>query len=233
MVRHSAKLFFIEEELSEGATYTPNPKYPVFVDTDASDYGVGYMIFQVVDSKTRILRLGGRSFTKQELNWDPADKEAYAIIFAVEDNDYLLRDRFFTIRTDHKNLTFINTKGTAKIDRWNIRLQQYYFDIEHIQGKSNTIPDTISRFRPTTEEPAHEEFLLAHSDNFQLTESEHSIISLIHNSTVGHGGLEISLERLTRYLNSKGISMNHTRRKVQRFIRDCPCCQKFSTTLVL
>ena len=45
--------------------------------------------------------------------------------------------------------------------------------------------------------------------------------------------MEVWPWRLTRYLHTKGISMNHTRKTVQRFIRDCICCQKLSTTKVL
>jgi hypothetical protein len=58
---------------------------------------------------------------------------------------YLLRDIPFKIKTDHRNLLFLNLDASQKVQRWKMEIQAYDFTIEHIQGKYNIIPDLYSR----------------------------------------------------------------------------------------
>ena len=46
-----------------------------------------------------------------------------------------LFDTLCTLRTDSRNLTFINTAEEGRVFRWKIQIQKYNFDIEHIAGK--------------------------------------------------------------------------------------------------
>ncbi len=59
--------------------------------------------------------------------------------------DFLLRDVKFTIKTDHKNLTYLKTAQSAKIRRWQLALQEYDFNRIHIAGADNVVADTFSR----------------------------------------------------------------------------------------
>jgi IS30 family transposase len=49
-------------------------------------------------------------------------------------------------------------------------------------------------------------------------------IRLVHNDTVGHNGVETTLDRLSK----KDQRWQHMRRDVMNFIRRCPLCQKIS-----
>ena len=60
-------------------------------------------------------------------------------------NGIILRDARFTLQTDHKNLTYINFEGTAKVRRWKLLIQEYDFSIEFIKGEDNVIADAFSR----------------------------------------------------------------------------------------
>ena len=62
--------------------------------------------------------------------------------------EHLLRDIHFTIRTDHRNLTYINTSGSPKVIRWKIAMGEFDFDIEHIRGVDNVAADGFSRLCP-------------------------------------------------------------------------------------
>jgi hypothetical protein len=86
-----------------------------------------------------------KAWSKTELPWGIPDKEAYAIIYSVRKLEYLLADRYFIIKTDHKNITFINFDDNARVKRWKIILQAFNFDVEFIEGKKNIVADALSR----------------------------------------------------------------------------------------
>ena len=53
----------------------------------------------------------------------------------------------FTLLTDHKPLKVIyciNSRNSARIERWVLRLQPYRFKVQYIPGKQN-IADPLSR----------------------------------------------------------------------------------------
>jgi RNase H-like domain found in reverse transcriptase len=52
---------------------------PIFLHTDASDYGVGAYLFKLVDGKEEFF---SESLTKAQLRWAVIQKEAYAIFYA-------------------------------------------------------------------------------------------------------------------------------------------------------
>jgi RNase H-like domain found in reverse transcriptase len=55
---------------------------PIFLHTDASDYGVGAYLFQLVDGKEVPIAFVSKSLTKAQLQWAVIQKEAYAIFYA-------------------------------------------------------------------------------------------------------------------------------------------------------
>jgi hypothetical protein len=55
---------------------------PVFLHTDASDYGIGGYLFQVVDEIEKPVAFMSKLFTKTESRWSTPEKEAYAIYYS-------------------------------------------------------------------------------------------------------------------------------------------------------
>ena len=65
--------------------------------------------------------------------------------------EHLIRDCHFTLKTDHKNLTFINTDFRGKVKRWKLAIQHFDFDIEYIKGEDNIVGGGwILKTKPTT-----------------------------------------------------------------------------------
>jgi hypothetical protein len=127
------KLFFMDNDA------------PVFLHTDASDYCVGAYLFQVMNEQEQPIRFLSQALSGNMLRWDTFDKEGYAIFYAFQQLDYLLRDRFFTLRTDHRNLTYVNKAGSNRVYRWKCAFQEFDFNVEHILGKDNIAADILSR----------------------------------------------------------------------------------------
>ena len=146
--------------------YFFNPEAPVFLQTDASNHGIGAYLFQVVDGVEKPIEFLSKTFTDEQTRWSTPEQEAYAIFYALRKWDHLLRDVKFTLQTDHKNLIYTNTSGSAKVKRWKMLIQEYDFRIEHIPGVANIVADAFSRLCHTTE--TRSEFDQAASKEFVM-----------------------------------------------------------------
>jgi hypothetical protein len=174
----------------------------VVVMTDASDFGIGAYIYQVVDGKERPIIFLSKALHGAQLNWSTIEKEAYAIFYTLKTHDHLLRDIKFTLKTDHKNLTYINLESSQKVRRWKLFLQDFNFQMEHVAGVNNSVADAFSRLcshqsTAETEEP-HESslFLLQSEESVKIPTNEYRKIGRVHNSRVGHFGAEKTLDML-------------------------------------
>lgn len=199
----------------------------IIVMTDASDYGVGSYIFQVIDEKERPIIFFSKALHGAELNWSTIEKEAFAIFLTLTKFSYLFRDNKFLLRTDHKNLTYIDAGSSQKVRRWGIALQEFDFDIEHVPGKDNFVADSFSRLCANKLTPAptpvetlavieHEIFPHRLSDEIQER------IALTHNAEVGHFGVDKTINHLV----AKGLKWKNMRRHVRQIVQLCPVCQK-------
>jgi hypothetical protein len=249
--------------------YFLQPGFPIFLQTDASNYGIGAYLFQKMQN-TNTLKLEERpiaflskTLNKTQLKWSTYEKEAYAIYHSLMKWEHHLRDVHFTLQTDHKNLTYLNTEVKQKVQRWKLIIQEYDFDVEHIAGKDNVVADGLSRFCEFPEELKDSLLTLFTMDileefsteikeqnqianNFVLSTEElhdlqtekrippdlYNVIASVHNSGVGHFGIEITLRRLNEEILKKPslsqIDLSQKRRHVTSFIRACPCCQKMA-----
>ena len=116
----------------------------------------------------------------QEIRWSTIEKEAYAIVYALKKFEYLLRDRKFLLKTDHKNLIYIDKELNAKVKRWKIMIQEYEFDIGYIEGPKNFVADAMSRLIEVEDEQVS---LLS---EFDLTVDVYNTIADVHNEVCGH-----------------------------------------------
>jgi transposase InsO family protein len=209
-------LFFVDENA------------PIIVMTDASDYGIGAYIYQMIDNKEKPIVFMSKALHGAELNWSTIEKEAYAIYYTLIKNHHLLRDNHFLLRTDHKNLTYINMEGSKKVKNWKVAIQEFNFRIEHVPGIDNPIADAFSRLCVIWEENERNDLdhlcILDQAVAVRIPEASYRDISKVHNSIVGHFGVEKTLDRL-RNNNSTWKGM---RKHVSQFIRQCPSCQKLS-----
>ena len=127
------KLHYVDEE------------YPVYLQTDASDYGIGAYLKQVAPHGEIPIMFISKSLDKTQCRWSTPEKEMYAIWYALQKMDHLLRDIHFHIQTDHENLTRHKVTGSPKVLRWKLDIQQFNFTIAHIKGTDNVVADEFSR----------------------------------------------------------------------------------------
>ena len=126
------------------------PDGQVFLQTDASNNGIGAYLFQRVfetdgSFKDLPIEFISKAFSAEQRRWSTNEQEAYAIFYTLRKLDYLLRDVKFVLQTDRKNLVFVNAGASPKVKRWKLALQEYNFDFEHFAGSRNVVADPMSR----------------------------------------------------------------------------------------
>lgn len=130
------------------------------VITDASPVGLGAVLTQIdSNNRTRVICYISKSLTVVEKRYCQSEKEALAVVWALERlREYLLGIKF-TVVSDYKSLKTIFTKqivNCARIERWVLRLQGFDFLVKYGSGKEN-IADALSRMSITEAKPFDEE----------------------------------------------------------------------------
>jgi hypothetical protein len=204
------------------------------------------MVLEVscIKKKRLPIQFVSKSLTGTQLRWSTPEKEMYALYYCVRKLEYLIGDRPVTARTDHKNNTLIRSTGSDKVLRWDLYLQNFQIKRDYIKGSDNEVSDSFSRLcavsdrdeyiHPLVEECIHEEYLgicvemdiepehiAPMIEPCELSRDIFKRISKVHNSIVGHLGVERTIKKLLR-LDQKWPS------DVRTFIRQCPYCQKMS-----
>jgi hypothetical protein len=178
---------------------------PIHLYTDASDYGVGGVLSQKVGVEMKPISFVSKSLTFSQLNWSTIQKEAYAIYLCCTKLDPLLRDRKFTIHTDHKNLTYMKSSPNSMVGRWSMALQELDYTIAYVRGSENTVADAMSRLcanlydlvikvQPVTTGTEPENlpgpFCGALKVIPEMTNTQRDALNMCHNKFVGHGGVK-------------------------------------------
>ena len=120
-------------------------KLDIRLYTDASDFGIGGVLLQVVGAIWQPIAFVSKSLTPTQIRWSTIQKEAYAILYCCTQLDYLIRYRMFTIHTDHLNITYMKQNPTSMVARWFIAMQELHFTVVFVPGTSNVLADALSR----------------------------------------------------------------------------------------
>lgn len=130
----------------------PNFESPFVLHTDASNEGLGAVLYQHQDGKLRVIGYGSRTLTPAERNYHlhSGKLEFLALKWAICDKfrDYLYYAPSFRVYTDNNPLTYV--LSTARLNavghRWVGELADFNFDIKYRPGKMNADADTLSRY---------------------------------------------------------------------------------------
>lgn len=132
-----------------------DPDQPITLETDASDVAYAGVISQPNHrGALQPVIFFHHKFKEAEKNWDAADKELYAIVFAFQHYRHFLAAPRHPVKvfSDHRNLAkFMFTTNLLKshdgrLGRWWEILSGSNFVIEYRTGATNQVADFLSRY---------------------------------------------------------------------------------------
>ena len=126
----------------------PDQKSDFIVYTDASDVGIGAILAQCNDKgDEKVISYASRAFSSVEKNWSATEKEAYAVVWALQYFHPYVYGVKITVYTDHKALQWLRgiKHPNGKLARWILKLEQYDYTIVHRPGTQMQHVDALSR----------------------------------------------------------------------------------------
>ena len=127
---------------------TPNWSAPFILQTDASAYGLGYVLSHLdSQGEEHPIAYTSKKLLPSERNYSAIEREALAMVKGVKHFRIYLEGNPFTIQMDHNPLTHLGnlTDSHGRLARWALSLQPYNFTIRHKSGKANSNADGLSR----------------------------------------------------------------------------------------
>lgn len=125
-----------------------SPRDTTTLIADASPTGLGAVLVQQ-DGKGdhRIISYASKALTDLERKYCQTEREALALVWAVDRFKLYLQGTKFKLVTDCKPLQFLfspRSKPCMRIERWVLRLQSYSYEVVHEPGITN-LADALSR----------------------------------------------------------------------------------------
>ena len=140
----------LKAKLTEAPILTfPRFQERFYVATDASNTGLGAVLFHKIDRKESVVSYASRTLSEAEQKYSVVEKEALGLVWAVNHFRVYLLGRPFTLITDHCPLKWLKSfkDPTGRIARWLMILSEYQWDIEHRKGREHGNADGLSRRR--------------------------------------------------------------------------------------
>ncbi|XP_033963931.2 uncharacterized protein [Pseudochaenichthys georgianus] len=128
----------------------PDFSKPFKLEVDASGVGTGAVLLQedaqAIDHPVSYF---SRKFNKHQLKYSTIEKEALALLFALQHFEVYLGASVKPIKvyTDHNPLVFLSRmyNHNQRLMRWSLIVQNYNLDISHKKGSDNVLADALSR----------------------------------------------------------------------------------------
>jgi len=134
---------------SEKVLAQPDTSLPFIIETDASDFGWGAVLYQVgPDGKERPIAFESKAFSPAERNYATHERELLAIKEALRKWRFYIENGTTTlVRTDHAGLQYLKStvKPSGRLARWLAEFGEFNLDIKYKPGTEMIVSDTLSR----------------------------------------------------------------------------------------
>ena len=127
-------------DIANSAIAAINPSAPLVVETNVSDLAIAASLRQ----HGRPAAFFSMTLSKSERRHTAIEKEAYAMVEALQKCKHYLIGRHFHLITNQKLVSFMFNPKTSykikneKIARWWMELSCYSFDVSYHPGKENS-----------------------------------------------------------------------------------------------
>ena len=120
---------------------------PFIIRTDASSYALGAVLLQGKDEEEHPIEYASRLLTSAERNYSTTEREALAVVWAVNKFRGYIDGSEVIVASDHQPLRWLMSlkSPSGRLARWALQLQEFNLKIEHIPGRANVLADMLSR----------------------------------------------------------------------------------------
>lgn len=129
--------------------FPPDFDKPFFIATDASNVGLGAILYQKGETERRIIQLAAKTLNKSQQNYPANRRELLGLVFALKRFESYIRSApgVVTVFTDHKALMHLNQMKTQEpmLKFWAMIIGSFNVKIKHVAGVLNEAPDCLSR----------------------------------------------------------------------------------------
>lgn len=127
----------------------------MYLDTDASNEGLGAVLSQKQDGEIRVLAYASRSLTQPERRYNTTRKELLAVVYGLKQFKQYLLGRHFVLRTDHAALrSWRRTpEPVGQQGRWLDLIEQFTFYnivLGLVTGTPTAFPEDLKQLHRVT-----------------------------------------------------------------------------------
>ena len=126
----------------------PDWTQPFVIELDGSKISAGAVLLQELDGVQKILGFHSSTLDSAQKNYSATELECWAAISSCRRfRHYIKGAHKVILRADHEPLQWLRKQSDprGKFSRWIMELEQYEYNFEYKPGKSNIVPDALSR----------------------------------------------------------------------------------------
>jgi len=121
---------------------------PFHLHSDASGKAVGATLGQLDEQGVeQPLAFASQKLSDTQMGWSTIEREAYAVIWALNRFRDLIFGSRVSVFCDHNPLQYIRecAAKSAKLLRWSVALQEFDLEFRYKKGSHNVVADLLSR----------------------------------------------------------------------------------------
>ena len=103
----------------------------IYVTTDASEIGMGALLWQYINNEKQAISTISRAFTPTETNWPPWERELRAIKFAFDKFEPMIADKHVILECDCTGVKNHRVEEGGKCGRWMLSISKQSWKDQH------------------------------------------------------------------------------------------------------
>ena len=145
--------------LKAPVVHQPDMDKAFHVSTDASQHRVGAVLYQVVNGEKKYVSFMSKALKKGQQNYSATKRELLVIVYTLKRWEPFLAGTKFSIKTDHKALSFLHNAKSHMVRDWARYLSTFNFTVSHIPGADNILPHYLSHLDGLIDKNTHDKEL--------------------------------------------------------------------------
>lgn len=182
----------------------PDFNEPFVIQTDASDTGLGAVLYQRSDGVEHPVAYASRTLNKCERKYTVTEKECLGVIFGIERFRSYVEGTHFTVETDHASLIWLKNMSNpaGRLARWSLKLAQFDFTIVHRKGSTMVVADALSR--------SNSELAVLNSSSFKPCKWYQTLFDNIRTDPDKYPTFCIKDNIIYKHISHKNILLNNS-----------------------